>query len=468
MDNLFNKTLLAFAILGSAALILILPKIDLTRNYYIVIFFLFFTLASLLATIDLKKMILIFIAVLPSVLIFHNFKIKLDLISHSLANISLPINFTALIAVCFIYFALITAFSNFKQIKELPLKTAFVPYFAFVIISIFWTSDLADSLVGLIYSLAPLAIFILTNIHFNSKKDLAALWITGIISAAGPLLISLWQLASKQFFYEPDSSLARIQGTFNHPNLFGLYLFIILSLIAIFYYAQDKKLRAKNQSLLVYAIVLFFIFILTFSRTAWLCSAIFLLFFAVIETRIITLSIAMAPVALFMSFAVDSLKERIWGMQNYIYFNSVTARKRIWKVAYNEMETKPWFGHGVGTAETVIKDAKSWSGGTSLPHNDFILHGVEYGLIGLALYANLLLQTVAATFKAFRQMDSKPVAIAFGSSEYRLDYRLMAYGLFSLFLTLQAATMFESVSREIVPEIIVWSLIGSMLSLKKD
>lgn len=465
--NMMNKILLAFSLTAVLALLLTLGKVDFSRDYNIVAFYLFFIFASMFAIFNLKKTILTVLAILPTVIIFHNVKINLGMISEGFRNITLPTNFTSLITVFLIYLAAIAVLTNHSQVRKIPLKSVILPYFAFVLLSFFWSNDLSAGLIGIIYSFGPLAIYILTNIYFTSKDDLLAIWLTVIGSSLGPVAIGLHQLAVKDFFYEPNSSLGRITGSFVHPNLFGLYLFIVIALLITLYSALGQTMASKNK-LLAYSLPLSLVFVLTFSRTAWICALIFLTLFAFLEKQIFVLMGLLAPIALFMSVFINALRERIWGISNYIFFNSVIARQNIWRVSYKEIQKAPILGHGVGTAESVIDNAKDWVGGTSLPHNDFIMHALEFGIIGLLLYLNYVIQTVRKLFRVYVHADNASTRQSFAGLDFNLNFKTLAYGAFAIFLALEAATIFESVSREIILEISIWAIIGSLLANSKS
>lgn len=466
MNHTFNKILLAFASLALVSLLFTLSRINFSRDYIIVLFYLFFILASFFAVINVKKLILACLAILPTILIFHNFKVNLGIISTLLRNISLPTNFTSLIAVFLIYLASVTVISNFSAFKKLPLKSAIFPYFAFILLSFIWTSNFSASLVGLIYALSPLAVYILANIHFRTKEDLLAIWLTVIGSSLGPVLISGWQIVSGNFYYEADSSLARITGSFVHPNLLGLYLFIIISLLVVFYFALEKS-RRLNSLIFAYGSILTLLFIMTFSRTSWLCAAIFIFLFAILKRQLFALIALTAPVALLFSIFIEQLRDRIWGLSNYVFFNSVIARQNIWRVSMGEFANQPVLGHGVGSSESVIASAKEWAGGTSLPHNDYILHGLEFGAIGLLLYLNYILGTIKQLYSTFKDTPDKFSNIAFGRTSCNINFKTLAFGILTIVIALQAATVFESVSREIIIQMAVWGILGGLLSQQK-
>jgi O-antigen ligase len=466
MNHTFNKILLVFSSLALVSLLFTISRINFSRDYIIVLFYLFFILASFFAIISVKRLVLACLAILPTIIIFHNIKINLGIISPLLRNISLPANFTSLVAVFLIYLAAVTIISNFPAFKKIPLKSAIFPYFAFILLSFLWTSNVSASLVGLIYALSPLAVYILTNIHFKTEDDLMAIWLTVIGSSLGPVLISVWQIATSNFYYEADSSLARINGSFVHPNLLGLYLFIIISLLVTFYFALAKDSRL-NSKISIYGAILALMFVLTFSRTSWLCAAIFILLFATLKKQLFTLVALAAPVALFFSVFIEQLRDRIWGLSDYIFFNSVIARQNIWRVSMGEFADQPIIGHGIGSSESVIAGAKEWAGGTSLPHNDYILHALEFGVIGLLLYLNYILQTIKRLYSAYRDTPDKYSHLAFGGVSFDINLKTLAFGAFTIFIALQGATMFESVSREIILQIAAWAIIGGLLAQQK-
>ena len=75
-----------------------------------------------------------------------------------------------------------------------------------------------------------------------------------------------------------------------------------------------------------------------------------------------------------------------------------------WHNSLSLISEKPYFGHGTGPFEAeqakIIKGTKTMK--SDNPHNEFLLLGVQVGLVGVALYLAILASLFIASFRNAR------------------------------------------------------------------
>ncbi|MDD5290790.1 MAG: O-antigen ligase family protein [Patescibacteria group bacterium] len=448
-------------------LFLALPGLDWQNDWFFVVASLFFIILLVVGFFSLEKLIILLIIALPTFLKLNNFKLDVAKYFPSLKYYNLPINLTAIICSFLILLGIMAVFWQWPKVKTLPLKFILLLYSIFLIISMAWSENLSASLSGLVYSLAPLAIYIITYSYFSNHQGLIKIILASLISALAPLAIAVWQIATGAYFFEPDSSLARITGPFVHPNLFGLYLFIILGLTFSYFLAKKNKGLKNNFFLFLFAAAMAVILILTYSRVSWACLVLFLLIFTVLARYLLIFLAVLAPLAFFILAIFESIRSRVTETFASSFFNSWIARKNIWRVSWEEIMKKPIFGHGIGTSEMVIENAKNWRGGTSLPHSDFFLYGLELGFLGAVFFLSYTIGAIYYAGRTFLSLPDGNIKINAFGQEIEINFKTLAFGVLALLLSLILASFFESVSREIATQIIVWAVLGSLFSLKK-
>ncbi|MDP2418495.1 MAG: O-antigen ligase family protein [Hydrogenophaga sp.] len=75
-------------------------------------------------------------------------------------------------------------------------------------------------------------------------------------------------------------------------------------------------------------------------------------------------------------------------------YSSVGARLQMWNISLDLIKERPLLGHGVGSypllAEKAFADERMCNIGCAQPHNQYLLFGVEIGLLGVLVFASLL------------------------------------------------------------------------------
>jgi len=456
-------------IILSFALLISLPflalDLDWSNDYFLPLSVLAITAILALAAVNFQKAILLIIFIMPAVSHFNYLKINAFSYLPFFNDYTFYLNPASVIYLLIILFGLLAIFENWQNLKTLPLKHIISAAVILTAVSIFWSTDGKTSLIELIYLLVLFFMYIIAYTNFKGELAFIKLLLAAALSSIIPLIAASAQLMTGNYYYEIGSPLGRLTGGLDHPNTFGLFLFLVIGLIITLYLAKADRVFKNNKLIFFYLGGMLFFFILTYSRTSWFCFALFIILLIFRERKIIWPLLAALPLAAVIFVAFESVRNRILEIFDTAIFSSMTARLNIWQVAIKQILLKPIFGHGVGTAETVIENAKPWQGGTALPHNDYLLQTLELGLTGLFLFALYTFGAIYYAFKTFKNLADKPTAINFFGNKINLNFKIISFGLIMILIAALPATMFESLSQKMVFQIILWPILGALFSL---
>jgi len=443
-------------------------RLDLSFSWPFLLILLIAIFLLIMAAVNFKKFILFLIIFLPTIFYFNDLKINLAQYFPFFRDQTILINPIAIIYLLLILFALFILVQERQKLKKLPLKYIIALVIIYGAISISWSGYRNISLIEIIYLAVPFAFYLITYLYFSKKQDFLKIIFAIILSSIIPLIVATQQVITKKYFFEPGSHLGRLISTFAHPNSFALYLFIILCLVIAYYLSKGNRKIFNNKILTLYFILTFIFIILTYSRTAWACFFLFLILLIFIKRQLLIFLGILSPLALILFATIESIKYRVLELFSTGLFSSWVARKNIWQVAINKITQRPIIGHGIGTAETTIERAKNWQGGTSLPHNDFILHALETGVLGVILFIGYTLGMLYYIFKTYLFFPNKNIKIKIWGRDIEINFKMLSYGIFAMVLSLALASVFESASQKIIIQIFIWSILGSLLGLKNS
>ncbi len=224
-------------------------------------------------------------------------------------------------------------------------------------------------------------------------------WAYLLVGLIVPIGVALWQLVTGTGFLETDG-LNRLQGTFSHPNSFGLYLvpFVLITLGTAVRTSGVQRLFA-----FLGAAALTWLILLTYSRTALLVLAMGLLALPALHARHIglralgrSLAVVLVLVAVGWLLAGNLVRERFADLslgrsaldaaQSGASENSYTWRLINWTVLIDLGLEHPVTGHGAGMT-TVLNPIVNMDNGVPYnAHNDLVRFFFESGLLGLLCY----------------------------------------------------------------------------------
>jgi len=204
---------------------------------------------------------------------------------------------------------------------------------------------------------------------------------------------NIWRVAEEGFEALENPLLLFINGTFEHSA--NLALFSSMALFLIWLLIKNDPNTFLRRFYSIEIIFLLVVIILTFSRGAWLGLALALICLAPFQKTarrwLLGLTLMMTALLIFFPLARTMIVERIQSegtvidrFVNYANALSVWNESPIWGVG---------FGH--------YNQELSQIGGQEVinPHNDFLLHLAEGGVVGLLIYLSIFWTFI---YKAWR------------------------------------------------------------------
>ncbi|MDR3288945.1 MAG: O-antigen ligase family protein [Peptococcaceae bacterium] len=243
-----------------------------------------------------------------------------------------------------------------------------------------------------------------------------------------------------------DANPPRVLGTFDNPNVMGIFAVITLTLAVTWFYFHDSGRRTAAALLLLCGLTVKLAF-LTISRTALLGAAAVLVVLSLWSlfkfrwNRIIVLKAALLFI-LTMTVFFTSPREFTMRMSEATDIQkSTSAIGHIfqWREALEVVKQSPVFGWGTGKTEM-----------TTAVDNEYILILRRYGAVGFLTYLWFFIKPVAVASRRLRNSEnyfagagytdaSALLAIAFmGATVAVFIYNLTA----GLFYNLQIMTLF--------------------------
>jgi O-antigen ligase len=258
-----------------------------------------------------------------------------------------------------------------------------------------------------------------------------------------------------QIFFQPDLHISgghRIYGTLAHPNVFSLYLVLLMSVIL-------WKLKFSRLKLpwLGAIVILLFALINTFSISGLVMLTVFISLFVYIEFemkyRIIILLFFIIFIVIFINTEmgekrIGSLKRMpplMVIVNDEIVTNSFAWRIVNWKLLFEKWTDKPFLGYGLNTSSII----NPWH--MAAAHNDYLRFLVELGLIGLSIYLWFLIRVGFSIRNQFRFCQDE---------EQR--YLIMLIGI--VFISWMIGSTVANFIMALTFQFYFWSILGAVMT----
>ncbi len=270
--------------------------------------------------------------------------------------------------------------------------------------------------------LSSLLIYAMTAYLFRSPRQLQRVIDVIAMSFVVPAIVGFSQLIRGEGVvarYDPFT-LPRIIGTFVHPNPFGVYLVVMISLFLCQALFQTGRRKAVALVGLSSAILLL---VGTFARVAWIGATIVVLTVGVLRNRVLLLIVLIAGVVAFalvpsVSMRVADPLQGSFASRLYYLWPGALREWRLstgneegaFIVAVNRLA-------GLGPGAWYALSLRGYGVATS-GHNDYLRMLVEFGVFGLVLFLTLDVILVIFAFRTWRASTranqvTAPVALAF-------------------------------------------------------
>ena len=208
----------------------------------------------------------------------------------------------------------------------------------------------------------------------------------------------------------------RVYSTFDNPNVLGQYLVMVIP-VAFGLMWSDKRLGAKAAYLGIVCVMMACL-IFTWSRAAWVGIILALGFFMVMKDRrwasLLVVGILIMPFVL-----PQSIISRLTSLGN-MNDSSTAYRCSVW-LSSLRMAGDYWMsgiGLGAGAFERVYqKYALNGAGFALHSHNFYIQLVVEMGILGIFLFAMIMISTYRKIVSIKdKNSSNKNIAIAMGGA----------------------------------------------------
>ncbi|HHX58827.1 MAG TPA: O-antigen ligase family protein [Candidatus Moranbacteria bacterium] len=436
-------------------------SLDLKEQWPLIMVFLTLAGLFLLAAFNLQLAFLISLILLPGFFALDN----LTIISKTY-DISFEQNsYFSLVDIRLLGFLITLILAILFLVKKrpdffsAPLSRVMTSFVTFICISAFWSIGQETKFIQVSFFLLLALLYFIA--YFSVKNLKSFYYLIGFIAfiSIPALLMAYYQLLGGWLYEYSDLDIKRITGPFEKPNQFGSLLLITSALSIILLTAlKEKMTRFYKNSLWLYLFFAFPIFILTFSRSAWIGLVVFLLIFASQKKQLLFTTLVVGFIALIGMLSVDVTNERIRGIFQRSMFDSVYAREEVWQLSFAKFKQAPLIGYGAGSFTEVIRDAKESGGGTDNPHNDLVFFSVETGIIGVIGFIWLTLGFYYYLIKSHLLIRKQKTASENGFLQ------IISLGMIALMVTISTISFVESYYEGNFLYLIFWPLIGNWLA----
>ncbi|MDZ4296410.1 MAG: O-antigen ligase family protein [Patescibacteria group bacterium] len=273
-----------------------------------------------------------------------------------------------------------------RALKSLPLIIPMAVLLGFTAVTLIYSIDQEATLKEFVRMADLGLIFFIAHTVFRSPSQYRQLLGAILLSSAVPIAFGVYQYLGGMGLVDETIGVARIYGTFSHPNIFSLYLFILLPVVLISYLHLGgeswKRVAVVSLGALYLAILL-----LTFTRIALVSLFVALAVITVFWRRKLLIPLVVA--ALVVVMGSPPLRTRVTQTLHPMPGDSITWRLTLWDDTVTQVlgDERWWLGYGGDTFAAVAEHMRGERFGEyEAAHNDFIKFFVEGGLIGLAVY----------------------------------------------------------------------------------
>lgn len=316
----------------------------------------------------------------------------------------------------------------------------------------------------LAYSIAPatslqetLRVFDLFVIGFMAYatvkryRDYRFLLMAIFISSILPILFGIYQFVFGIGLTDENVSAIRIFGTFSHPNVFSLYLFVVAAVASIYFLVYARQDRARLLSGLYLGLVLVTL-LLTYARIAWISLFVFALLIALWRYRFLLFPLILLPLVL--TAFVPAVNQRVMEALHPTPDSSIVWRQNLWHdmILKTRLDDRNWLGSGIDTFRVSAETLRGERFGSNESHNDFVKFYVDGGVVGLVV---LVLYLIAFAFPAAKVRRLTPSH----------SLKNMATLLLLLVLTLVIASLSDNVFKNTPVQWILAIVMGGFLAL---
>lgn len=427
---------------------------------------------SLLSFWGVRGIVIFFIVTLPTIISLAQYQIS---IAPFLNFVGIEKTYEVdafLLARIFIFvLAFVEILRRGRNIFKVPLFFILSIFLAFNAISFFSSNYKAEGLAFFwFHFVAALGTYFLGYFLFNSKKKYFWILMSIVFSSIIPMIIGIKQLFLKEFFFEQNSALPRLPSNFGHPNNFGMFLFLVITIYLIIYLAiQIKKNVVRNKVLLALPfLILLPLLVLTFSRTAWIALAFAIILIAITYRPLRIPAFVLGSLSAFLLLIIEKTRARILDIFSPQVYNSLAGRMEIWNMGLFELKKNPLLGSGPGSFSEVIKNVRGSELGITYPHSDTVRFLVEGGILGFIGYPLYLIGAIYYALRSYLKFSKGDQWIKFLGKRVEVNMKLLGFVPLVLFLSMALISLTEAPSLAFFYQVFAWITLGSWLGLSSN
>lgn len=283
-----------------------------------------------------------------------------------------------------------------EQRRRLMAAPSILPYAAFAAFAasgILVSPDPGTSATEWVRLVAIMVTYALVYVSTTSRAQVARVLIAVVVSGVIPAAAGIGQYVWGGQRTIGDYS--RLTGTFVHPDPYGIYLALVITVgmtVLLARTSWDRWLVAPALLVLIVALVG------SYTRTAWVIVGIAILVLGAVRFRRLLLlaPFLVAAVILVVPSTTTRFNDLSTPRTNpYGTGNSFNSRVTQWRDALPKAERRPLTGLGL----TAIVDESQYS---QHVHSDYVRTLVETGVFGFVSYVWLLLATLIGCLKTIR------------------------------------------------------------------
>jgi len=322
---------------------------------------------------------------------------------------------------------------------------------------------LGFGLVNLTYSISPnetakellriadiALLFCMGYSAIKTQKHYEMLLEAIMVSSLAPIALGIYQYANGIGFADETVQIPRIYGTFSHPNVLSLYLFIVIAFTSLYYFLFAKS---QSKKIAVLALIAFYavLLLLTYTRIAWIALFTFLFIVIWFSNRKFLLPLVLIPLGLYL--LVLPVQERINQALYSSPTDSISWRQTLWQdnIRQTIIHDKWLFGYGINTFPLVSENLRGQALGSNDAHDDFVKFFVEGGVVGLGIFCLYLLAIFTLLARHLRKAKN-------GQERYVYLY------LFAIFIGMLLASFTDNVFKNTPLQWLFWTMLGASLA----
>lgn len=342
---------------------------------------------------------------------------------------------------------------NIGRVRTIPFKTVPLILLMFGALTLSYSIDRQETLKELLRIADLFILYAVSYAAVRGNADHRKLTVAILLSACVPGAIGFYQFVTQAGFYDETLGISRIYGTFSHPNVFSLYLFIVIA--AAFLYAR-LYVRASRQHMSTMLLMTLgcVLLVLTLTRVGWIAMLVFAFLVAMASDRRWVAALAAVSLAVYAFSPI--IRDRIDATLHPQPGDSITWRMDLWEdgILQTLQDDRRIAGYGLNTFPIVAEHLREDRFGGNDPHNDFVKSFVEGGVIGLAVWLIYIGGVVIFLVNRYR---TAPTA----------DARLSHLVLLGVFMGMVVAGLSDNAFKNTPLQWVFWLLMGATLGAFK-